>query len=176
MTLQLVRPISLADVRAEYGAPLGTSLGAFVRGGAWVPDSPGNSGVPTVKPIALGDLLGSAAFNQTHTMVSGVSAPFTGYNDAPAIGSLVPGTVNGQPFSKLTQNSAITQLQVLSPTPGLLQGHWTSITFQTSDPVWDGQVLLSASAGFNNVIVSNWTFVGEARVFLNGVTYNLAWV
>jgi len=61
MTLQTVKPISLANVRAEYGAPLGTALGAFVRGGAWVPDTSQNIAVPTAKPIALRDLLGAGS-------------------------------------------------------------------------------------------------------------------
>lgn len=61
MTLPASRPITLAQVCTEFGAPSNTTLGAFVRGGSWVPNTPGNSGVPTAKPITLGDLLGASA-------------------------------------------------------------------------------------------------------------------
>lgn len=54
-------PITLADVRAEFGGAVGTSLGAYVRGGAYVPNAAPNLGVPTALPINLGDLLGAAA-------------------------------------------------------------------------------------------------------------------
>ena len=60
MTLQLTKPISMADIEAEFEAPPGTPLSAFVRGGAFVPDTTPNVGVPTAKPIAMTDLLGAA--------------------------------------------------------------------------------------------------------------------
>ena len=177
MTLQLTRPISLADVRAEYGAPLPTPLGAFVRGGAFVPDSPGNVGVPTAKPIALGDLLGSAAFNQTHTMVAGVTGPINGYDTITGpIGSMAPLQQQGEVIIRVSQNDVIDQLSVQLATPGLGQPFWTSMTFQSTDPVWDGEVLLSADANYSDNIFSQWQFFAEPRVFLNGVTYNLEWL
>ena len=60
MTLQATPPLSLTEVQTEFVAPLGTPLSAFLRGGAFVPDTPTNAGVPTVLPIALLDLLGSS--------------------------------------------------------------------------------------------------------------------
>ncbi len=178
MTLQLVRPISLADVRAEYGAPFGTSLGAFVRGGAFVPDSPGNVGVPTAKPIALGDLLGSSDFTVTHTMVAGETGGIiTGYDTITGpIGSMVPLNFNGEFIIRLSANSVIDQLTIQLQTPGLLQPFWTSINFVSTDPVWDGVELLSADAAYSDNIFSQWLYPGDPRVFLNGVTYELGWL
>lgn len=54
-------PITLADVRAEFGGAAGTPLGSYLRGGSYVPNIPANSGVPTSKPITLGNLLGASA-------------------------------------------------------------------------------------------------------------------
>lgn len=54
-------PITLADVRAEFGGAVGTSLGAYVRGGAYVPNIGANASVPTSVPITLGNMLGSTA-------------------------------------------------------------------------------------------------------------------
>lgn len=61
MTLQGSKPIALTDIEAEFGAPSGTPLSAFVRGGAWVPDSAANANVPTSPPIKLTDFLGAEA-------------------------------------------------------------------------------------------------------------------
>lgn len=52
-------PVSLKNVRAVFGAPAGTRLSAFVRGGAWVPNNSSNGGVPLAPPIRLSDLAGA---------------------------------------------------------------------------------------------------------------------
>lgn len=54
-------PISLSQVRAEFNAPANAPLSAFRRGGAYVPNTPVNAGVPTGLPIKLTDLLGASA-------------------------------------------------------------------------------------------------------------------
>ena len=179
MTLQLVRPISLADVRAEYGAPLGTALGAFVRGGAFVPDTAGNAGVPTVKPISLGDLLGSSAFTVTHTMVAGDTGPLiiTGYDTITGpLGSLAPLGFNGEACIRISHNTVTEILTIQLITPGLGQPFWTRMTFATVDPVWNGVTLLSANAAYSDNIFSQWLYPGETRFFLDGVTYELEWL
>jgi hypothetical protein len=61
MTLPASPPITLGQVCTEFGAPSTTALGAFLRGGAWVPNTPTNSGVPTALPISLGQLCGASA-------------------------------------------------------------------------------------------------------------------
>lgn len=76
MTLPSFKPITLGQVCVEFGAPGTTNLGAFVRGGAWVPDTSANSGVPTSKPITLGDLLGAEAY--TYTAMTGSMADVNG--------------------------------------------------------------------------------------------------
>lgn len=70
MTLPASPPITLGQVQTEFGAPTGTALGAFLRGGAYVPNTPTNSGVPTALPISLGQLCGASA-----TTPLSVSAP-----------------------------------------------------------------------------------------------------
>lgn len=55
-------PTSLAQVRAVFGAPAGTPLHAFVRGGAWVPNIAANNGVPTAPPIRLAQLAGATTY------------------------------------------------------------------------------------------------------------------
>lgn len=95
MALPSSYPITLGQVCTEFGAPVTTPLGSFVRGGSYVPNTGTNSGVPTAKPITLGDLLGAAAAliaslspsslygstptnNGTATTVSSVTASYSG--------------------------------------------------------------------------------------------------
>lgn len=77
MTLPASRPITLAQVCTEFGAPSNTTLGAFVRGGSWVPNTPTNSGVPTAKPITLGNLLGASAYSASASPASVYGARYT---------------------------------------------------------------------------------------------------
>lgn len=62
MTLPSSPPISMDQVLAEFGAPAGTPLHAFVRGGAYVPNITSNSSVPTAPPITLHQLCGASAY------------------------------------------------------------------------------------------------------------------
>ena len=60
MTLPASPPISLSAICAEFGAPANTPLASFLRGGTYVPNTPGNSSVPTALPISMADLLGAS--------------------------------------------------------------------------------------------------------------------
>lgn len=61
MALPTSGNLSLSQVRTEFGAPVTTPLSAFLRGGAWVPDTAANAGAPTALPISLRQLLGASA-------------------------------------------------------------------------------------------------------------------
>lgn len=61
MALPASPPIDLLAILAEFGAPAGTSLTAMVRGGAYVPNTPANAGIPTAAPIDVLDFLGASA-------------------------------------------------------------------------------------------------------------------
>lgn len=62
MPLPASPPITMAQVRAEFGGTAGvTKLAAYVRGGAYVPNTGTNAGVPTSVPIRLNQLCGASA-------------------------------------------------------------------------------------------------------------------
>lgn len=61
MALPASPPISLLQVCAEFGAPAGTPLTSFLRGGAWVPNTPANAAVPAALPINILQLLGASS-------------------------------------------------------------------------------------------------------------------
>lgn len=52
-------PITMDDIVFEFGGP--GELGAYLRGGAYVPNTPTNSGVPTSLPIEMAQLCGASA-------------------------------------------------------------------------------------------------------------------
>lgn len=60
--------ISLTDIETEFGAPSGTALSEFVRGGAYVPDTAVNSAIPTSTPISMRDFEGASANTLTYTL------------------------------------------------------------------------------------------------------------
>jgi hypothetical protein len=73
MALPATPPISMAQVRAEFGGTTSTPLSAYVRGGAYVPNTPANSGVPTSTPIRLAQLCGATALGPLTATASPLS-------------------------------------------------------------------------------------------------------
>lgn len=55
-------PASMSSVYAEFGAPAGTPLSSFLRGGAYVPNVAANNNVPTSLPINLQQLAGAVKY------------------------------------------------------------------------------------------------------------------
>jgi hypothetical protein len=84
MTLPASPPITMAQVRAEFGGTAGvTKLSAYVRSGALVPNYPANSGVPTSVPIKLSDLCGAS--NTPPYSASAAPTTVTGSRTTPGI-------------------------------------------------------------------------------------------
>jgi hypothetical protein len=61
MALQTSGSISLDDIQAEFGGSNPISLSEYYRGGAYVPDTAANSGIPTSGTISLDDFYGGDA-------------------------------------------------------------------------------------------------------------------
>ena len=61
MVLQGSPPISLSDIRGEFGGTAPDSLSEYYRGGSFVPDTATNAGIPTSGSISLLDFLGGSA-------------------------------------------------------------------------------------------------------------------
>lgn len=62
MALPTNPPISLSQIQAEFGAPSTTGITDFRRGGAYVPNTPANAGVPASGDIGLLHLLGATKY------------------------------------------------------------------------------------------------------------------
>jgi len=56
--------LTLALIQDEFGAPRGTSLTEFVRGGRWVPNIVGNGNIPISPPISILQFYGARRFNE----------------------------------------------------------------------------------------------------------------
>lgn len=74
MALPTSPPISLNQIKAEFGATGTRSLTEFYRGGAFVPNIPANSSVPTSGAISLLDFLGAT----NYVPLDGNRSPITG--------------------------------------------------------------------------------------------------
>lgn len=70
-------PASMSSVYAEFGAPAGTPLSAFVRGGAWVPNTAANANVPASLPIRLSQLAGAVKYVPVSLSLSKSGGTFT---------------------------------------------------------------------------------------------------
>jgi hypothetical protein len=87
MTTPASPPITMAQVRAEFGGTAGvTKLSAYVRGGAYVPNTGTNAGVPTSVPIRLNQLCGASAWALTAS-----ASPSTLYATRATAGTVVSG-------------------------------------------------------------------------------------
>lgn len=73
-------PVTLAQIRAVYGAPAGTPLHQFYRGGPYVPNIPQNAGVPTAPPIVAHQLCGSTNYVPMSSNFTGGSNPSCTYH------------------------------------------------------------------------------------------------
>ena len=178
MTLQASPPISLSDVYAEYSAPNGTALGAFVRGGAWVPDTAQNAGVPTSKPISLGDLLDSSVVaGITYDMVAGLTqTQNTGFDNGDGtvnqIGSILPTTFGGRAIHRVRRdNSGLTVTLFQQNSGDVPVDFWTSILF-TGPGAWNNVTVLASSANFlDNNGSAAWINIPDPGAFINGLSY-----
>lgn len=62
MALPSSPPINMLQVCAEFGAPAGTGITSFYRGGPYVPNIPQNANVPTSGYIQILQLLGAVKY------------------------------------------------------------------------------------------------------------------
>jgi len=184
MTLQTTKPISMADIEAEFSAPSGTPLSAFVAGGAFVPDGTTGVGgpVPTAKPIAMTDLLGSASVPTFPLVMTagldGGGAPNTddsGYATA-QYGTLVPDQVRSETVSVIkfgfqTQGDELTIDFAWGSEQG--QDFWTQLTIDGTN--WTSEVFLSVNADDfgENSGLGRWIFLLPSHApFSNSNVYN----
>jgi hypothetical protein len=125
MALPSSGTISFDDLQTEFGGTHPISLAEFYKGGALVPSTPANAGVPTSGTISLDDFHGasgaggggggvSASISPTAVFGSGTGTVSTNVATATGTG----GTVTGYSWTRIAGDSAIT---AFSPT-----GHSTA--------------------------------------------------
>jgi len=115
MTLPASPPITMGQIYAEYGAPVGTPLGSFLRGGPYVPNTAQNANVPTSLPISMDKLCGSAKYTSMSVSANNVTGDTGGQTGAP-IGSSSATVTGGQaPFSYAWTNTGGTSFSISSP-------------------------------------------------------------
>lgn len=103
MALPTSPPISLNQIKAEFGATGTRSLTEFYRGGAFVPNIPANSSVPTSGAISLLNFLGAT----NSVPLSGSLSQLSGEFVDPSMPWPVPGsmTITANPRANPTGGS-----------------------------------------------------------------------
>lgn len=155
MALPTSGNLSLSQILAEFDAPAGTKLSAMVRGGAYVPDTPANAGVPTAVPISLRDFLG--ATNVAFTVSVDPPAPYADSYGPGLQTTLVEADVviTGTPAGALTYTWTFLSGDTMTFTPlgtpsgsrgrwqaGILEGGSRTATYRVS--VTDGTTTQTA--------------------------------
>lgn len=103
MTLPASPPITLTQIQDEFGAPRGTGITAFVRGGAWVPNNAPNLSVPTAPPIGLLSLLGAQKYTPMNGSASNVVGATSSGNTNQLVGfGSISASLGQPPYTYLT--------------------------------------------------------------------------
>ena len=131
-------PIDLTDIATEFGDSAPHSVSEFYRGGGLVPDSAGNSAVPTSGAVALGNFYGSANVVALALTITSNTSNYDLYTQA----SSNPSYVAGATALTLTVN------------PGVTVSSTSTGTYALSVPN-------SFSPGDTVTIVNNGTIVGR---------------
>lgn len=86
MTLPTSGPLSLNDIKGEFGGPTSPSLGDYYAGGSYVPagTSGTNGAVPSTGTISISNFYGTSnaiiAFDDAYVSVTGYFQATAGYN------------------------------------------------------------------------------------------------
>lgn len=139
MALPASPPITMAQVRAEFGGTVGvTKLSAYVRGGSFVPNIAANSGVPTSVPIRLNQLCGATSYYA-------VAAPASAY-----------GSRSGTAGTATTGSVTVT----VTGSGGTVTRSWTRVSGDAAISISSttaGTVTWSASmSAVNNYRTATW--------------------
>jgi len=151
-------PLSLNDIKGEFGGPSSPSLADYYAGGSYVPS--GTSGtygpVPTFGTISIANFYGTQAALEVVTMNVGDNGDgFYGYNIYLGIGSISPDTM-------VFLSNGYCDAFYWSPDFGLVfnvQATGSSGAFTTL--IANGTSLSSASASFfSGPDISQWVWSG----------------
>lgn len=183
MTITSVPPITLDDLRAEFGGVAPNSLGDYYAGGGLVPSGTTGDGgpIPSVAPISLGDFYGASGVF-TAELIAGVNGTLSGYDVAGVpFGSLTPDTFEGIFISRILFNSANDNMEfrVTGTTfPSTFWGEMTIVgpnwneTWAPGTPTLTNSGLTSQAGGDTFWQPVDGQFVGHAP-FTNGASYTI---
>lgn len=121
MALPTSPPISLNQIKEEFGATGSRSLTEFYRGGAFVPNIPQNSNIPTSGAISLLDFLGAANYVPINELTP---VTITG-------GGLAPSSASAN-YQVLNNGTVRSTLGTVSPS-GALPETWLGSGASASD-------------------------------------------
>jgi len=154
-------PVTMSNVRSVFGAPAGTALHAFVRGGSWVPNIPANANVPTSVPITLHQLAGATNYVPVAVNVSPSPSSTTrsaNLASGPVTSNTVTATATngtGGPYTySWTYVSGSTNMQCNATTSATTSFSTITNISNTITTVWKVTASDGTSTGFYNETVN----------------------
>lgn len=164
MALPTSPPISLNQIKTEFGATGTRSLTEFYRGGAYVPNISANSGVPTSGTISLLDFLGATNYTPHTATAAPTSLTGSALTVVPSItirttsGSTVTASPSGRTYTYAWQRvSGSTAISAETPNSSASYFRATVPSGQTLSATWRCAVSDGTSTAYTNNITITLT-------------------
>jgi len=159
MALPSSGPLSLSDIKGEFGGPGSPSLGDYYAGGSYVPS--GTSGtygaVPTGGTISIANFYGTQAALEVVTMTD--TGGGYGYNDYLAFGAITPTTMTfaGNSFCS-----------------GLFYNGTPYVLFEVASPYISSTCFNNLNIGGNNFSQASASYYTDGSSFTNWIWYGVS--
>jgi len=160
MVLQTSGAISLNDIQTEFGGSNPININEYYRGGANVPDTAANSGIPTSGTISLNDFYGGDATLPTPT------GTFSAANFTSKVNALRNVRYTSNTLTLTVTNGPITVTVSGTGSP-LIQKNSTgsyasSLSFSNGDTI---RMQVTASSDFNDLTSGTASMNGDSATY-----------
>ena len=160
MVLQTSGAISLANIQTEFGGTNPININEYYRGGAYVPDTAANSGIPTSGTISLNDFYGGDATLPTPT------GTFSAANFTTKTNALRNVRYTSNILTVSVTNGPIT-ISVSGTGSPLIQKNSTgsyasSLSFANGDTI---RMQVTASASYNDLTSGTASMNGDSAIY-----------
>jgi hypothetical protein len=157
MVLQTSGAISLNDIQTEFGGSNPININEYYRGGANVPDTAANSGIPTSGTISIGDFYGGDATLLTPT------GTFSAANFTSTSGAFGGSYYISNNLTLTVTNGPIT----VTASGGTIQknsagSYLTSISFDTGDTI---RMSVLASYTYDATVTGTASMTGDSASY-----------
>jgi hypothetical protein len=160
MTLPLSGPLSLSAIQTEFGGSNPININEYYRGGAYVPGTAANSGIPTSGTISIGDFYGGDATPATPTGTFSAANFTSQFNVATGVfvySNILTLTVSNGPITVSVSGTGTPRIQKNST-----GSYLTSISFNNGDTI---RMRLTTSFSYDTTVTGTASMTGDTASF-----------